>query len=466
MKTKRASVGYVRVSRVGGRGGDSFLSPDLQREEIARAAAREGLEVAEIIEELDASGGDSKRPGWNRALAMVERGEAAAVVVYNISRASRSVVDFLDADGRLRAAGGRLISSQESLGDDATGVMTRNILLAIAQMERERARENFAASTASAVERGIHVAGTIPLGYQRDPQTRRLTPDPDTSPVVLGMFERRAKGWSWAKVRRWAAEHGHDMSEQGVAGLIRNPVYLGQARYGDAVKDDAHEAIVPRSLWRRCQRKARPSARTGVLTERFLLQGVAVCANCHGALYLSGGRRKNPYYFCRQRGCEDHTYAQALALDSFVLNTIEERLTGRDYDGAITGRGDSARWHAATFVPRPDGDDGDVAEAEEALAEAKADLDGLLADTSLRSILGPDKYNEAAANFVAVVNKCEADLAEAREASSGSFDLVGRLWLHEWGWAERKEWVERIVRSVVVSRGQEPLSRRAEVELR
>ena len=466
MKTNRPAVGYVRVSRVGGRGGDSFLSPDLQREEIARAAAREGLEVAEIIEELDASGGDSKRPGWNRALELVERGGATAVVVYNISRASRSVADFLDAEGRLRAAGGRLISSQESLGNDATGVMTRNILLAIAQMERERARENFAVSTASAVERGIHVAGTIPLGYLRDPETRRLVPDPDTAPVVLGMFERRAKGWSWAKVGRWAAEHGHDMSEQGVAGLIRNPVYLGQARYGDAVKDDAHEAIVPRSLWRRCQRKARPSARTGVLTERYLLQGVAVCANCARALYLSGGQRKNPYYFCRQRGCDDHAYAQAAALDSFVLNTIEERLTGRDYDGVVTGRPDAARWHAATFVPRPGGDDADVAEAEEALADAKADLDGFLADTSLRSILGTERYNEAAANFVAVVNKCEADLDTAREASSGSFELVGRLWLREWGWAERKEWIERIVRSVVVQRGREPLSRRAEVELR
>jgi len=84
VRTKRAAVGYVRVSRVGGRGGDSFLSPDLQRQEIARAAAREGPEVAEVIEELDASGGDSK---W--ALEMVECGEAAAVVVYNISRASR-----------------------------------------------------------------------------------------------------------------------------------------------------------------------------------------------------------------------------------------------------------------------------------------------------------------------------------------------------------------------------------------
>ncbi len=76
-------------------------------------------------------------------------------------------------------------------------------------------------------------------------------------------------------------------------------------------------------------------------------------------------------------------------------------------------------------MPRPGGDDADVAGAEEALAEARADLEGFLADTSLRSILGPDRYNEAAANFVAVVNKCEADLAAARETSSASFELVG-----------------------------------------
>lgn len=81
-------------------------------------------------------------------------------------------------------------------------------------------------------------------------------------------------------------------------------------------------------------------------------------------------------------------------------------------------------------------------------------------------VLGEEKYAEAAANYVAVVNKCESDLDEARERSSGSWELVGRLWNTEWGWAERKEWAEWIVRSVVVSKGREPLSRRVEVELR
>ena len=104
--------------------------------------------------------------------------------------------------------------------------------------------------------------------------------------------------------------------------------------------------------------------------------------------------------------------------------------------------------------------------AEPALEEAREDLDSWLADTKLRGILGPDRYADATADRVAVVNKAEADLEDARERHGGRYELVARLWLQEWGWAERKEYVSRMVRSVVVSRGREPLSGRVEVELR
>lgn len=73
--------------------------------------------------------------------------------------------------------------------------MTVNVLVSAAQMDRERAAEGFRAAQLSAVERGIHVSGRIPLGYRRGAD-RRLEPDADTAPVVQGVFEREAKGWS------------------------------------------------------------------------------------------------------------------------------------------------------------------------------------------------------------------------------------------------------------------------------
>jgi hypothetical protein len=41
------AIAYVRVSRVGGPVGDSFLSPPLQRESIERVCQREGLELVD-----------------------------------------------------------------------------------------------------------------------------------------------------------------------------------------------------------------------------------------------------------------------------------------------------------------------------------------------------------------------------------------------------------------------------------
>src|SRR5689334_23230232 len=111
------AIAYVRVSRVAGRDGDSFISPTLQRESIEGLAAREGFEVVEWLEELDASGGDAARPLWNRAIEAVERGDADGIAVWNLSRFSRSVRDALNALDRVESAGGRVWSATEETGD-------------------------------------------------------------------------------------------------------------------------------------------------------------------------------------------------------------------------------------------------------------------------------------------------------------------------------------------------------------
>lgn len=365
-------------------------------------------------------------------------------------------MDAQKALDRIEGAGGRLYSATEQLDDSPNGVMVRNILLSIAQGERDRARASFRASQLSALERGIHVAGTIPVGYRRNEATRQLEIDPDTAPIVRGLFERRTKGWGWVRLATWATQQGHRMADRTAAGVIANRVYLGEARGGGEVRPDAHPAIISSGLFARAQRKGKHSRRSGVLSGRFLLVGIATCDACGRGLRLSQGNHGLPFYTCRGVDCPARAYSRAQALDDFVLNTVEEWLS----HGA-----EAATWEAATFATSP-GDSREVEDAEAALEEARADLDSFLADTNLRRILGPDKHAEAASSYVAIVNQAAADLAEARERHTGRRALVGHLWLHEWGQAERHEWLERMVRSVVVSRGREPLSRRCEVELR
>jgi hypothetical protein len=70
-------------------------------------------------------------------------------------------------------------------------------------------------------------------------------------------------------------------------------------------------------------------------------------------MYLSGGKRHAKdyaHYVCRRLECTEHAYARAEQLDAFVLNRIEELLTGRDYDGVLVGE------PADKEIPRPNQD--------------------------------------------------------------------------------------------------------------
>src|SRR4051812_35031010 len=73
----RRAVGVVRVSRVGDREGERFVSPAEQRQRIASACAHDGFELVTVLEELNVSGGAplERRSGLRRAVELVELGE-------------------------------------------------------------------------------------------------------------------------------------------------------------------------------------------------------------------------------------------------------------------------------------------------------------------------------------------------------------------------------------------------------
>ena len=54
--------GYIRVSKVAGRDGESFISPDVQRKKIQAWADLHNVEIAAWWEELDQSGKERDRP--------------------------------------------------------------------------------------------------------------------------------------------------------------------------------------------------------------------------------------------------------------------------------------------------------------------------------------------------------------------------------------------------------------------
>jgi DNA invertase Pin-like site-specific DNA recombinase len=247
----RTADGYIRVSQRGGREGESFISPDVQRKKIAPWAALHDVEIVQWWEEIDESGAKLDRPMFQEALARCERGDTGGIIVARLDRFARSAVDALGSIRRLNDAGARLVSGEDNFdGSTPMGRFAIGILTLIAELELERITENWSTAVKEAVGRGVHISARPPTGYRRDESGWLVRYDPAAS-AVREVFRRRALGVSWAELARYLDEQGvrpatgnPHWSTVGVSGLVKNPVYLGQARSGKIVNEDAHEALV------------------------------------------------------------------------------------------------------------------------------------------------------------------------------------------------------------------------------
>ena len=88
-------IGLVRVSALRGRGGPSFISPEVQREKVELGVAARGGQVVDWVEELDRPG-DRHRHGLEAAIQRVEMGFADGIAVMKLNRLGRDVIGLYE----------------------------------------------------------------------------------------------------------------------------------------------------------------------------------------------------------------------------------------------------------------------------------------------------------------------------------------------------------------------------------
>lgn len=323
MSNKKKFAGYVRVSDVAGRSGPSFISPDVQREAIERLASANGLELSEVVTELDVSGARSVASReLGRLVEQVEDGRLGGLIAWRLSRLSRSLVDTVLVARRVDEAGGRLLCTDF----DSQGAMAKpmlGLLAGLAEAELDQRRTGWAAARERAVARGV-LPARAPFGYRRD-ETGVLVVEPGEAERVREAFRARLRG---ASLRKIADVLGS--SATGAGKVIRNPVYIGTVRHGDAVLENAHEAILDRRTFELVQATHREApARDGSLASVGVLAGFLRCAGCGFVLTVSSNSARIPSYSCRGRRKDSVCTARASGgvakVDAYVWPMIEER---------------------------------------------------------------------------------------------------------------------------------------------
>lgn len=222
------AVGYGRVSTT--RQANEGESLQAQRRSIEQYAEALGYELVAHYEDAGRSGADRNRPGLEKALDELER-DGGALIVYSLSRLSRSIQHTLEVAERLERAGADLISLSERIDTTtAAGRMVFRVLASMAAFERERLSERTRDALAYRREAG-RVYGPVPFGYRRDGD--RLAPVPEDLRTVRRIRSERMAGRSYRGIaRRLNAEgipspRGKTWSGPGVKIITENVIYEG-----------------------------------------------------------------------------------------------------------------------------------------------------------------------------------------------------------------------------------------------
>lgn len=377
--------GYIRVSSVGKRGGDSFRSPDDQREAIEAYARSRGWEVECLPPDLDKKSNTGDRPSLNVAIAGVENGRYEGIIVYNFSRWFRDVELDKRFTRRVRDAGGDVFSTTEAFPVGAFGEFMRTINSANDALYRDRKSEEFLSIQSSLVAAGRWRA-VPPTGYVKGKDGRLVFGDDWQD--VREAFVMRAGGSNHAAIGErfgWTGAR--------VAKVLRNRAYLGEVRLGDELLEGAHPAIVDVKIFDAVQ--ALHGARPKVSHGTKLLTGILRCEACGYVMTSAPGSR--PRYQCKpNRGAE-----RCPAPAAIVASRIEEHV-------AAIARQELAlldvRAKAKVGVSR--------SELELALDEAEAELAAYLSAVSPRDV-GEDAFKAAARERRQAVERARADLAAA-----------------------------------------------------
>jgi DNA invertase Pin-like site-specific DNA recombinase len=403
-------IGYIRVSRVAGREGPSFISTELQRERIEAMAVAHGHTLSDWEQDLDQPGSRYGRAGFQAALEAVERGEADGIIVARLDRFARSVADAARAMQRLEAANGVLIAVDLNMDTSTSGGrLMRNVLMALAEFELERVRENWTAAGSHAAARGVHVCNVAPVGYRwRSEEDKRLEPDPDAAPVVRELFQRRGAGASWVSLCRFLddrlpRENGPRWAKSTIARIIGSRTYLGEARGGGVVNPDAHAPLVTRAEFEAAQLAKADGRRERGSDGGALLAGIIRCASCgHTLTRISNGARGYHNYKCRKR------YGDGLcAAPAAISIRRADEYVEREFLALV-----EAEPVAAAGKPA----DGTIEEALAALEAAERELSEYRDETIIAAI-GKDTYVEGLTKKQQAVDEARRALGEANAVS-------------------------------------------------
>src|SRR6201998_802434 len=271
------------------------------------------------------SGGSTDRPDLQRLLDDIRARKLDVIVVSKVDRLTRSLADFAKLVELFDAQGVSFVSvTQQFNTTSSMGRLTLNVLLSLAQFEREVTGERIRDKIAASKKKGMWMGGNVPLGYDANERTLVINPaEAETVRRIFALYRelgcvRRVKEEAdrlglRTKCRTAAngAERGGKPFSRGhLYTLLSNPIYTGQIVHKGQLHPGQQPALIDDASWSTVQDQlaanTRDHGRKAKAAEPSLLAGVLVDARGErltASHAIKKGRRYR-YYVSTEAGTD------------------------------------------------------------------------------------------------------------------------------------------------------------------
>lgn len=357
------------------------FSSDNQREESIDAQLRAIKEyakrndiiiVGEYVDKAKSATTDN-RPEFLRMIADSKKEEFDIVLVHKLDRFARNRQDSIGYRMELKRHGVSLVSVLEYLDDESPeSLILESVLEAMAEYySRNLAREVNKGMRENALK-GLHTGGLPPLGYDVDPQTRKLVINEREAAAVRLIYKMFIEGSGYDKIinelnlQGYKTKTGDSFGHNSLHNIVRNEKYTGVyifnklvskdvdgKRNGNAYKavediiriEGAVPTIISREEFELAQRKieARKQIRAANnAKEVYLLSGKIFCGECSGAFvgnrkYAGRNKTLQVTYRCSTRK-NKHTCSNRDIRKDYIEGFVLEKLAEYIFNKSLIPR--------------------------------------------------------------------------------------------------------------------------------
>ncbi len=235
---------YSRKSKFTGKGESIGNQVELCKEYVRNMFGEAYADRCVVFEDEGFSGGNLKRPAFQRMMADIRKRKFKAIVVYRLDRISRNISDFTGLIDELSKLDVSFVSIREQF--DTSTPMGRAMMFIISvfsQLERETIAERIRDNMHELAKTGRWLGGNAPTGFKSEAVSKvtvdgkprksfKLVPIPEEAEIPKMIFDLYTETDSLTAVeaemlrRRIKTKQGKDFTRFAIKAILQNPVYM------------------------------------------------------------------------------------------------------------------------------------------------------------------------------------------------------------------------------------------------